>query len=206
MSCFLLGGFGYDNERYGCSQASDCFLFLLFTFSISFLFCFFGFSDRRKATPNETLSTFLGSLGQLDWPRNTRHGMAIRLPHLAHSGLHLLLLFPFLLLLFFMFGIWVYIFLDGLYWALGSSVRERRTTSCAWCCIRCHSVMSYLGLLFLLTLLLAFGHACTAVDGYDLCSNSHCFSSSSFFFLFRCFAFLSKQLCLALFPSCTITS
>ncbi|KAL7799591.1 hypothetical protein V8C43DRAFT_233489 [Trichoderma afarasin] len=188
-------------------RQADCFLFLLFTFSISFLFRFFCFSDRRKATPNETLSTFLGSLGQLDWPRNTRHGMAIRLPHLAHSGLHLLLPFPFLLLLFFMFGIWVYIFLDGLYQALGSSVRARRTTSCAWCCIRCHSVMSYLGLLFLLTLLLAFGHACTAVDGYDLCSNSHCFSFFFFFlFLFRCFAFLSKQLCLALFPSCTITS
>lgn len=44
------------------------------------------------------------------------------------------------------------------------------------------------GLAFLLTLLLAFGHACTAVDGYDLCSNSHCFSFSYFFFfLFRCF-------------------
>lgn len=185
MSCFLLGGFGYDNERYGCSQASGLLPFFAFYLFNLFPFLFFCFSDRRKATPNETLSTFLGSLGQLDWPRNTRHGMAIRLPHLAHSGLHLLLPFPFLLLLFFMFGIWVIFFLDGLYRALGSSVRERRATSCAWCCIRCHSVMSYLGLLFLLTLLLAFGHACTAVDGYDLCSNSHCF-----FFFFFCFVVL----------------
>ncbi|KAL7959870.1 hypothetical protein V8C34DRAFT_97673 [Trichoderma compactum] len=74
----------------------------------SFAFYFFNlfpllfscFSDRRKATPNETLSTFLGSLGRLDWPRNTRHGMAIRLPHLAHSDLHLSFPFPFLLFFF----------------------------------------------------------------------------------------------------------
>ncbi|KAL6837832.1 hypothetical protein V8C40DRAFT_230950 [Trichoderma camerunense] len=111
------------------------------------------------------------------------HGMAWQLDYLISPTLVYIFCYPFLYFFcfFFMFGIWVYIFLDGLYQALGSSVRARRTTSCAWCCIRCHSVMSYLGLLFLLTLLLAFGHACTAVDGYDLCSTAIVFLFSSFF-------------------------
>lgn len=53
------------------------------------------------------------------------------------------------------------------------------------------------GRAFLLILLLASGRASTAVDGSDLCSNSHCFSSLPFFVSLFCISF--QAACLALF-------
>ncbi|KAL7790017.1 hypothetical protein V8C37DRAFT_385142, partial [Trichoderma ceciliae] len=55
---------------------------IVFSFGGSSLFTFFFWLlGSPQGNPNETLSTFLGFLGQLDWPRNTRHGMEHRLPH-----------------------------------------------------------------------------------------------------------------------------
>ncbi|KAL7939821.1 hypothetical protein V8C35DRAFT_287786 [Trichoderma chlorosporum] len=146
------------------------------------------------------------------------HGMAwqLELSHLAHSGLHLCFLFLSFSSSFCFFSFSFsffsssssfsgsgFIFLDDLHWAWGCSVRERRATSCAWCCIRCHSVMSYLGVL----MDSAFGlwpfvplwwtdliSAQTAIVFFFLSF------FLSFFSLFRCLAnFSAEATCLAVF-------
>ncbi|KAL7949588.1 hypothetical protein V8C42DRAFT_215993 [Trichoderma barbatum] len=105
-----------------------------------------------------------------------------------------------------MFGIWVYIFFWMTYTGFGD-ILSWKTGHVMHLVLHTLTLGNVLfGRAFLLILFSAYGRAYTAVDGFDLCSNSHCFFLFSFLFLSLFCISISSSLSCSFFLVCTITS
>lgn len=75
-------------------RQADCFLFLLFTFSISFLFCFFASRIAARQPRMKHCPLFLGLWA--NWIGLGIHGMAWQLDYLISPTLVYIFCYPFL--------------------------------------------------------------------------------------------------------------